>query len=269
MKRHMLSLKEIQKEELNVLKDVIDFLDKNNIKYYIWAGSFLGAVRHKGFIPWDDDIDIAIMRDDYDKLIRILKEDKSINKKISAIGFEIGESYFPFIKFINKKISIKEETNINKHLWIDVFPIDGTSNSLLFLYKVRLYRFIYSMKRIDIYNLPIKEKKLIKKIIKSIFKILLKPISFEKFIERYISLCSKYKVEDSNFIANNVWRFNMKEIYPKKLFSKASMYPFEDIKVKGVEDYDNLLSIEYGDYMKLPKEEDRVTHSFEAWYDEK
>ena len=69
-----LTLKEIQSEEKNILKAVTKFLDTHNIKYYLWAGTFLGAVRHKGFIPWDDDIDIGIKRDDYDKLIELLKQ---------------------------------------------------------------------------------------------------------------------------------------------------------------------------------------------------
>ena len=72
MKKKYLTLKEIHKEETNMLKKLIEFLNENNITYYVWAGTYLGAVRHKGFIPWDDDIDIAITRPEYNKMLKII-----------------------------------------------------------------------------------------------------------------------------------------------------------------------------------------------------
>ena len=88
-----LTLSEIQREELSILKKTIKFLDNNKINYFIFAGSLIGAVRHKGFIPWDDDIDIAIPRADYEKLIQILlKRDLTIDKNIKVDGYEVGKS---------------------------------------------------------------------------------------------------------------------------------------------------------------------------------
>ena len=106
MNKKYLDIKEIQKEELNILKETIKFLNKNNIKYYIFYGTLLGAVRHQGFIPWDNDIDIAIPRPEYEKLINILKEknNKINNMNIESIGYEVGVSDWPFIKIVNKDI---------------------------------------------------------------------------------------------------------------------------------------------------------------------
>ena len=128
MERKYLNIKEIQEEELNILKETIKFLDHNNIKYYIFYGTLLGAVRHQGFIPWDDDIDIAIPRPEYEKLIKILKEknNKINNLNIESIGYEVGVSDWPFIKIVNKDIKLEDELNCDKNLWIDVFPLDGT-----------------------------------------------------------------------------------------------------------------------------------------------
>ena len=104
----ILSIKEVQYVQKEMLKEIIKFFKENNLNYYIWAGSLLGAVRHKGFIPWDDDIDLAMLRPDYDKLITYLKNhNKKIKDNLEAISLELDNSDYPFLKIINVNYKYK------------------------------------------------------------------------------------------------------------------------------------------------------------------
>ena len=127
-----LSNKEIKKELLNILYILDIFLTNHNLKYSITSGTLLGAVRHKGFIPWDDDIDISMLRPDYNKLIHILKNINKIDESLSGIGFELGNSNIPFLKIINKNIKTEEkiirDITDEGNLWVDIFPFDGIPN---------------------------------------------------------------------------------------------------------------------------------------------
>lgn len=99
----LLTGKQIQHELCLMLEKIDKFLEQNNIRYSIMSGTMLGAVRHRGFIPWDDDTDIGILRADYDRLVKILKNQNEISGNLSGIGFEINSNdFWPFIKIINK-----------------------------------------------------------------------------------------------------------------------------------------------------------------------
>lgn len=256
-----LDLEEIQKCELDILKEFILFLQKNNIEYYIWAGTLLGSVRHKGFIPWDDDIDIAIKRNDYKKMIELLKENNKLNDKFEAIGFELGNSDQPIIKIINNNIIVKDKYDIDKNLWIDVFPIDGIPNNKLYYYKVRFLWKLYSWKREEERNVILTNNKL-KRYIKMIIS---KFVDFKTITQKYINMCSKYDLNDTEFAANIIWGVGKKEFFPKYILNESQKYIFEDIEVNGIKNYDKWLSIRYGDYMTIPPENKRITHSFDAW----
>lgn len=261
-----LNLKEVQIEERKLLEKTIIFLDENNIKYYIWAGSFLGAVRHQGFIPWDDDIDLAIPRKEYNELINILKKKGcQIDSTIEAIGFELNNFDAPFLKFINKEIEVKEENNYDRNIWIDIFPLDGAPrNGRIFYKKIDLYRRIYFWKRSEYRNWKNKTN-IIRRSFKKLILLFLRPIKYKYIIRSYIKLCSKYDTENTEFVCHNVWGVGEKEKFPKEMLLETSKYKFEDLEVTGIKDYDKWLTIRYGDYMKLPPEDKRITHEFEAW----
>lgn len=266
-----LTLKEIQNEEKKILEETIKFLSKYNITYYIWAGSLLGCVRHKGFIPWDDDIDIAIPREDYNKLIGILKQNKCIiTDNMKAIGFELGNFDAPFLKIINQNICVNELRNYDKNIWIDIFPLDGVPNrSKIFYKKVFLYKRIYFWKRSEIRKWEDDSNNILKRRIKKVLLFLLRPIKYHTIINKYIRVCSKYKIKNSEFVCHNVWGVGEKEKFPKQLLLETAKYKFEELEVKGIKDYDKWLTIRYGNYMQLPPENERETHSFKAWRVEK
>lgn len=259
-----LTLKEIQEEELKIVKNVVDFLNKNNLKYYMWAGTFLGAVRHKGFIPWDDDIDLAMTRPEYDKLIDILKEnDLKIADNLIGSCFELGNSKFPFLKIINKNIRLEEQEKCDEYLWIDIFPLDAApENNSKYYKKMSFYKKVYGIMMRDNDYLNEVTKNPIKKLFKKCLILGFKIVTPDKFIKKYIKMCKKYNYDKYDYLHNNVWASTSNVYHKDKFVSKK--YKFEDVELNGVEDYDYFLK-GYGDYMKLPPKDKRVSHEFKAW----
>ena len=126
MAKEQLDSIEIKIELCRMLKELDEYLGEHGIQYSIMSGTLLGAVRHGGFIPWDDDIDIAVLRKDYDRLIEILRKNKRIGEELEISGYEVDKTDMPFLKVYNKSIAVKD--NLAKdpsELWIDIFPFDN------------------------------------------------------------------------------------------------------------------------------------------------
>lgn len=260
-----LTLEEIQHELKEMLGELIKFLKKENINYFVWAGTFLGAVRHKGFIPWDDDVDLAMTRPEYNKLLEYLKNnDNKISDNLDAIGFEIGNSDFPFIKIVNKNLSVVEEEKCDEYLWIDIFPLDGTPReNEKFWKKVNFYKTILSLKRNEKNNVDVPYSNKYKKFLKLIFMKFLKLWKYDNFLKFYYKICTKYKYDECEYIHNNVWSSSKGIFHKSELVNKE--YLFEGLKVNGLKDYDSILTRGYGNYMKLPPIDKRVTHEIKVW----
>lgn len=259
---------EIQKCQKEILGFFISFCEQNSIDYSIWAGSFIGAVRHKDIIPWDDDIDLAMTRENYNKLIKILKNSNfKISENIEAIGFELENSDWPFIKIINKSIVVDEIADCDKYLWIDVFPLDYVPNISFFrkLYDLRvfIYRRIFFLKREQIRKINYKSKNIFNSVLKKLARIILSFFSYRYIVLKYINLCSKYK--NKIYLCNNIWGVGSREMFPKDLSEKFSKYKFGNLEVNGYENYDFILTKRYGDYMAPPSINKRLTHGFKAY----
>ena len=261
-----LTLKEIQNEEIKILKKTVEFLDENKIQYFLGYGSLLGAVRHKGFIPWDDDIDLIILRPDYEKLLSILKK---LNCKFDGLdftGYELNNSLLPFIKVVNKEIVIEKELNYENYLWVDIFPVDAVPNKFINLYykRIKVLNIICALKRRDILSCGLGNCNAPVKLVKKFFILLLKPIRYSYLIERYIKLCRKYNYDAATFLSNNVWAEYKCEMILKSKF-EADKYKFDNLIVNGMKDFDYYLSRLYGkDYMTPPPSDKRISHGFIA-----
>ena len=263
MQTSFLTNDDLKKELIYMLKQLCEYLDSHNLRYSITSGTLLGAVRHKGFIPWDDDIDMGLLREDYDKFVSFLKLDNKIGDNLRGIGFELGETHMPYIKIVNPLIKTEEKVIDNiydkGHLWIDVFPFDGVPNfwgkgNTYYLDKI--LRKFYEKKRISI-EFP-------QMLGKSKSDILIKRLNFDKLTRFYIKECSKFSKKKCDLVRDYTW--GNKSI-PRSLFDNILEYNFESLRVKGFADYDKYLSILYGDYMELPPEEKRVNHGIKAWYE--
>lgn len=263
-----LSLREIQLEELEILKNVVKYLEKNNLKYALCGGTLLGAVRHNGFIPWDDDIDIFMPREDYNKLLKLYKN-KDINPNYDLKAIERNNSKYPFIKIVNNKIIVESKSLEDRNLWIDIFPIDGYSDnykeSLKQAKKIGICKgliYLHTTSFIDI----LKEKKNWKN---RIIKCALKPIAIlipiEKISMRMIKICTKYKYSESRFVGGCIWGYGICERLEKKKFiSEMKKIEFEENEFNIPIGYDLYLKSVYGNYMELPPKDKRVTHNIVA-----
>lgn len=141
------NIKEIQTIELNILTKSVDLFNTNNISYILAGGTMLGAVRHNGFIPWDNDIDIFVPREDYDRIKDVFTAEKAANLGLSIKIPGMEEHPFPFIKIYDTSTVVIDEMISEQyplHIWIDVFPLDHFPDSdilhRLYLFTIRIFR---------------------------------------------------------------------------------------------------------------------------------
>lgn len=262
------TIEDIHKIDLKILKEYLKICKKHKLKYYIIGGTFLGAVRHKGFIPWDDDMDIAMPRKDFDKFLKIANADLPKNMKL--ITFENDENYryyLPRIVDLNTKIIEKryENTNITSNIFIDIFPIDGTPNNFI-LRKLYYLRILFNRMLVSYYYIdtidPSRKRKLYEQILIGIAKIIptKKIINPNKVLNKIDNMLRKYKIEKSKYIGTIMGAYRTREIVPKEYFGIPSEYEFEGQKLTGPEMYDEYLTHMYGDYMKIPDNKNENRH---------
>ncbi len=261
-------IEEVKKIEVEILDAFVSFCEKNNLKYFLAYGTLLGAARHKGFIPWDDDIDVTMPRPDYQKLLELWpKEDR-----YTLLECNRSDDYtYPFAKICDAKTYIQEnnvELSYDMGIYIDIFPIDaihGTKEdskhflrSLQNLEKCRMYSMMpckYILKSDSKLNIT---RKLLWKILKNIG-----PHRFSKHMNR-----QSQKYSYSADVCGGVLctRYPDREIYPLQLLEETTLVEFAGKQYVAPAAYDTILTICYGDYMQLPPEEERVLkHNFKAW----
>lgn len=259
-----LSIDQIRKIQLRILVDVTDFCEKHDIKYFLCAGTMLGAIRHKGFIPWDDDIDIMIPRPDYETLKNIFS--------IEGLQFfdsEIEPKYdktFGKIADVNTILIENIRTDFHIGINIDVFPIDGFPSNAKeiqrHIRRIQMWRNFLNLKNIKLK----KGRSWYKNSILLIGRIILFPIPKSFVIEKIISLGKKYKLSESEFAGIAVWGYGTKEVFHKSIFDKRIKVEFELNKYYAHEKYDEYLRGIYGSYMELPPlNERRSKHDFNAY----
>ncbi len=256
-----INLEEMKKIEINMLKYIDSICRKNNIKYSLIGGSLIGAVRHGGMIPWDDDIDIILNQENYKKLLYILLNEK--NPKYKCIYYtKYKKSYYPFIKIVDTR-TIMKENNLkyidDYGVFIDIFEYNNIPNGKKgqdkFYKRQKRYRNLMSSYSYE----PNKSKKSLKQI----FKIILKPytnmIGIYKIVDKYNKEQEKYK--NTNYIMSNWVSYSEeREIQESKNFNEFIDINFDGIKAMITKNYDEILKTTFGDYMKLPPKEKQVTH---------
>ena len=263
-----LSLEEIKSIELDILKYVKKVCEENNLRYFLCGGTLLGAVRHKGFIPWDDDIDIALPRDDYLKLIKIL-DDGHRYRSLSVYNNE--DYYYPFAKIVDTN-TILENDNLyplkELGVYIDVFPIDGLpqkSKKINYhLTKLIILRKLLYLSRIR--NCYKSRRGIILNLLVYVIWFFSRMIGWRRWISIIEKLATKYEYNNSEKVGCVVAGYGKREIMNKEVFEEIIYLEFEGDFFSAPIGYDKYLTNLYGDYMQLPPENKRVSkHGFKAY----
>lgn len=258
------TIEEIHNILLDIAKAFHEVCVKNNIPYYIAYGTQLGATRHQGFIPWDDDMDVAVRWEYYDKLEKALKKDLPPHYRVLTRYDKTG-AVGGYIKIEDTQTIITEKAklhdNENSGVFLDVFalyPSDGNSKLLSrysivkFLSLIQAYRFFDK-------SYSSKIKKMIGTTIKIFFWGLKKPM-IPNFIENHIL------PKQGNYVSVYPTIYHKKDIVPSSFYGKPKLYKFEDTEFYGVEEDEKYLTYIYGEYMILPPKEKRRIHMADAFY---
>ena len=260
-----IEINELKSLQLDILNKVHAFCENNNITYYLGYGTLLGAIRHNGYIPWDDDIDIIMPREDYEKFIRFFRDND-----LEALSL-YKDSHFPFpiTKVSHRYTCLVEESSYKYDrlgVNIDVFPIDGLSTNIMrakcHVVFLRLLTTIMELKKMKISKRRSYLKNLILVASQIIFfiiplRILLKLIDF---------ISKTYSYKSSKYV-EQLYVPRLSRIVEKKVFYEKELHAFENYKFYIPKGYDCYLRSLYGDYMKLPPLSARLPkHHFIAFW---
>jgi lipopolysaccharide cholinephosphotransferase len=261
--------KKVQQLTLYTLKTFIDFCDSHNLRYYFTGGALIGVLRHHGFIPWDDDIDIGLPRKDFDKLHELLKSEM-------PEGFGICNRqtdpnwHFAMSQFIDLQseieINLAEKPRI-AHIWVDVFPLDGLpSNSILRWLRVKnilFHRYLVQISCISTQVDVHRKRPWYEKLILNICKVIPvgKIINIDKTLDSLERILRKTDFYGSKYCGNMLGRYREKEVVPTEWFGEPVYGTFEGMQVKVPANSEKILKSLYGDFMQLPPVEDRVAHN--------
>lgn len=257
-----IGLEERKKIQLDMMCMIDKYCRNNNINYTLYYGTLIGAIRHKGYIPWDDDIDIAMPRPDYMKFISGFNQ---YNKYYYVIAPEINLDFPPTYANVCDKRTILFEgggkyRGIEMGIKIDVFPIDGIPNDEneynLFRNRISELSDVIVVKK---YNLP--NIIHVRSFLYSLWrKLRYSYLSFRETQKSIINILKQYPYEESTIVDNVAYPVYRRERAPRKIFEEYIDVDFEGMKFRSVKEYDALLRQIYGDYMQLPPEEQRTQH---------
>lgn len=269
----VISDKELLQLQLDILRDVDTFCRHNGIEYFLVGGTGIGAIRHGGYIPWDDDIDIGMTRPNYNRFI------SSFNgtfPNLRVYAPEINwEYYAPYANVCDTRTLLIESTNSHRKdeigVKIDVFPYDGVPSDPIEFENLRrkarrLKSMSYFKRSIIKRGRNSNPKAIISNII---WKILLLPIPFSYIQKRIHELSELVSYEEAVYLEKIVFPYKKNIPQKKELFESYCDMPFENLTVRNLKDYDVYLKSVFGDYMKLPPENQRVAnHGFVAYWKE-
>lgn len=261
-------LRMLQLEELNMFKEFARICKKYGLTYYAMGGTLLGAVRHEGFIPWDDDLDVGLEREDYEKFLKAAE--KELSAPFSIVHIHNDEKYiYPYARIENSDIKLRREFTKNKtvqSLWVDIFPLDGAPSGGVkrFFWEKHLFvlRGLRNLSCFDELVNITKEYHGIKKIMvqagmKTNIGNLLNTHKLLLKLDKYLK---KWKLTDNPCIGNPMGSAWFKEVYPKEYYESVVELKFEDTTISCPVAYKKVLTQMYGDYMTPPKEQDRNSH---------
>ena len=252
---------------LDILKAFIEICDKHNLRYYCCAGTAIGAVRHHGIIPWDDDIDVIMPRPDYDRLLEIAKKE-DFGKYEVVTPYNTKNYPLYFSKLVNKETTLIEEKErpCILGLYIDIFPLDATDDNeetarALFCKYVKN---INRLNAVSTHNTFAEYMSLLGS--KETWgRFAIKTLAFfcrgwvrHRLLQSMDEMSHQYDFDKAKNVLVYSGSYHYKEIFPKEWLGKGKEFPFEDTIVLLPEEAHRYLTHFFGDYMQLPPIEHRV-----------
>lgn len=261
-------LRMLQLEELNMFKEITRICEKYGLTYYALGGTLLGAVRHEGFIPWDDDLDVGFEREDYEKFLKVAE--KELSEPYRLLHIHNDEKYIHlFSRVINPNIKLRREYTNNKtvqSLWVDIFPLDGVPSGGVkrFFWEKHLF-ILRGLRNLSCFDELVDITKEYHGIKKFVVQLGLKTnisnlLNTHKLLLKLDKYLKKWKLADNPCIGNPMGGGWFKEVYPKEYYKRIVKLKFEDTTINCPVAYKKILTQMYGDYMTPPDEKDRNKH---------
>lgn len=262
-----LSIEEIQKVSFEILKKVVSLCNDLGLRYYIFYGSLIGIIRHKGFIPWDDDLDIVMPREDYEILINYFITHNNLLENLELFEPRVNENYPYMIARISDNryiLDTKNEINYGLGIFIDIYPLDGLGNTIKDAISLgkkgdHLSSMCYQSTRTK-FEIGT-TKSTFRKIIKFPVFLLSKIIGKTYYQSKLQKLSNINAYNSSKYVGCVVWLSGgKKDIFKREWFNESLQLPFDDTNVCIPKEYEIILKQIYGDYMKLPPISERFGH---------
>lgn len=265
MMKKIIPIEEIKKIELNILEHVKNFCEKHQLTYFLGYGTLLGAIRHKGFIPWDDDIDICMPREDYEKFLTLMKREEEREYKLLIPN--IAGYYYEFAKVVDNRTCVEEKGiiyGVDMGIWIDIFPLDGIPRC----YGMNRWvmNFLVYCRVASVYTVmpPVACKVLYPFVF--LFWKFARVCGYRVFLNLIHHKAVKHKYKDAYNVTCLIDPDSNRYYFPKEMFRHLVHVEFEGKYYLAPVEYDKYLIGLYGNYMQLPPEGKRIAHDFVAYW---
>ena len=260
------TLEKLHRAEAEMFKDFADLCERNKIEYFAISGTAIGAVRHQGFIPWDDDFDVVMLRDDYETFCDYCMRHQDDMKPYKLFTRKNEENYPYNIARLNNMDYRAVYENVQGYdsgVFIDIYPLDGAgTNAEQVIQQVKKKKsdlFRIALWSIDDHYTKSTYHKWYRSVAKYVVRSYAKIRGSRYFLDKMESFKYLYDIKKSRYIAEMTWDSGL-TLYEKKWFETYVYMDFENLKVKVPVGYDEFLKCHYGDYMKLPPAEERIPH---------
>ena len=247
--------KKLWNVELDIIQEIDRICAKYDIKYCILGGALIGAIRHKGFIPWDDDMDIGMLRKDYEKFISVAQRELE-EKFFVQTGINDEDYYDKIIRVRDRNTTGIVRKDLHSHcnngVFIEVYPFDSVNTNIV-KYKIQIFRakVINAVLHYSVYGQNKRCRAFAAKSICNIF-------GKEELMTHLTKILSMYNDKGFEMVDLLLLPYNCK--YKKKDMEETIRVPYEYLKLCIPKGYDACLKTTYGDYMKMPPAEQRVQH---------
>ena len=261
-----LNMTELQNRLLDMLKWFDKYCRDHQLRYYAVGGTLLVAVRHHGFIPWDDDIDLALPRDDYNQLNELLGNKMEGKYFLETVDSEDKNYCYPYSKLYDTQSTLIENNRnqLKRGIFLDIFPFDGIGDDLsegMRLFSKIQNHYNFYLTRIGGYR---KGRSFYKNAAVFFSRCIPSLLVDDKQLRITLDkLCQTYRFESSDYVGNLLGNWRKREIFCRSVIGEPKEYQFEDMVLLGIERYDEYLSQIYGNWRQLPPKEKQVSqHDF-------